>query len=277
MIKTPPIEAKDTSDVFLIRHGFSEFNYRHLVLKKDVGQHHGPEYQSLKADPTLCDANLHAIGVHQCLENASHIADINITRVLVSPMRRALQTVIHMFSSHPNLSNIKFLVVPQAHEVMHTSNDVPIDVAEVIQTYAPGETICQGVKFDFSWLLHYGQPQLWSVMSLYNVEKQKFVLSKLKNNFSYEDLRDAWISSLMSFNQFETDEEIYHRGQAFKRFFRQYITSNPLPASEKLAIVCHSKFICSLTSSHIAGEGDQSEMVNFKWLNNCQTIAWNDY
>ena len=37
MIKTPPIEAKDTSDFFLIRHGFSEFNYRHLVLKKDVG------------------------------------------------------------------------------------------------------------------------------------------------------------------------------------------------------------------------------------------------
>jgi len=50
---------------------------------------------------------------------------------------------------------------------------------------------------------------------------------------------------------------------------REYITKNPLPAGEKLAIVCHSKFICSLTSSHCDGTDENSEMVNFKWLNNC--------
>jgi broad specificity phosphatase PhoE len=89
MIKTPVIDDKDTADVFLIRHGFSEFNYRHLFLKKDGGKD-GQPFQDLKANPELCDANLHPIGVHQCLENISHIADINITRILVSPMQRAL-------------------------------------------------------------------------------------------------------------------------------------------------------------------------------------------
>ena len=114
-------------------------------------------------------------------------------------MRRALQTTIHMFATHPNLAKIKFIVVPQAHEIMHTSNDIPADYTEIIKRYAPGEAVCKGVKFDFSWLLHYGQPQLWSVLSLHSVEKQAYVLSKLKNNFTYEDLRDAWIASLVAF------------------------------------------------------------------------------
>lgn len=73
-------------------------------------------------------------------------------------MQRALQTAIHMFAHHPNAAKIQFLVVPQAHEVMHTSNDIPADFLEVVKKYAPGEAICQGLTFDFTWLLHYGQP-----------------------------------------------------------------------------------------------------------------------
>jgi len=76
-----------------------------------------------------------------------------------------------MFKSHPNVSKITFLVVPQTHELMHTSNDIPADYNEVIKKYAPGEAICEGLKFDFTWLLHYGEPQLWSVLSLTNTEK----------------------------------------------------------------------------------------------------------
>ena len=63
MIKTPAIEGKSSSDVFLIRHGFSEFNYRDLVLKKS-GDNITQQLKDLKANPDLCDANLHAIGVH---------------------------------------------------------------------------------------------------------------------------------------------------------------------------------------------------------------------
>ena len=73
----------------------------------------------------------------------------------------------------------------------------------------------------------------------------------------------------MSCKTFETDFDIYNRGQAFKLFLKEYLNSNPLPAGEKLAVVCHSKFICSLTSTHVNGTDETSEMVNFKWLNNC--------
>lgn len=160
---------------------------------------------------------------------------------------------------------------------MHTSNDIPGDFLEVVKKYAPDKEICQGLNFDFTWLFSYAQPQLWSVFQLHNVEKQAQVVSKLRHNFTYIDLQKAWISCLTSCKHFETDEEVFERGQAFKVFFRKYITANPLPAGEKLAIVCHSKFICSLTSSHTSGSGETARMVGYLWLKNCQTIAWSDY
>ena len=55
---------------------------------------------------------------------------------------------------------------------MHTSNDIPADYLQVVKKFAHGEAVCQGLKFDFTWLLNYAQPQLWSVLTLHNVEKQ---------------------------------------------------------------------------------------------------------
>lgn len=88
MIDTPAI-TDTNEDIFLIRHGFSEFNYRHLILKKDGGKD-DERFTALKGNPEMIDANLSAIGVHQALVNAPKIAPLNITRVMVSPMRRAL-------------------------------------------------------------------------------------------------------------------------------------------------------------------------------------------
>lgn len=110
MVETPAIADKDAS-VFLIRHGFSEFNYQHLILKTDGGKD-GQPFQDLKGHPEFVDAQLSSIGVHQSLINAPKLLELNITRVMVSPMRRALQTAIHMFKGHPNLPKISFLVVP---------------------------------------------------------------------------------------------------------------------------------------------------------------------
>lgn len=62
MIDTPAITDTHES-VFLIRHGFSEFNYRHLILKKDGGKD-DERFRALKGNPEVIDAPLSAIGVH---------------------------------------------------------------------------------------------------------------------------------------------------------------------------------------------------------------------
>jgi len=75
----------------------------------------------------MIDADLHNIGVYQCQVNSQKVCNLNITRVLVSPMERAMQTAINMFASHTNVSKIKFIVVPQLREWLHCASDMTCD------------------------------------------------------------------------------------------------------------------------------------------------------
>jgi len=43
-----------------------------------------------------------------------------------------------MFKGHPNKANIRFVVEPWIHEILHTMNDIPMDVMELMQKYASG-------------------------------------------------------------------------------------------------------------------------------------------
>ena len=69
-----------------------------------------------------------------------------------------MQTAIHMFKGHPNKANIKFIVEPAVHEIMHTTNDLNMDALELIQKYAPGQSACHGVVFDFSRITNLERP-----------------------------------------------------------------------------------------------------------------------
>ena len=81
-----------------------------------------------------------------------------MTRVWVSPMRRALKTAILMLKDHPNAANLTLVVVPLCREFLHTTNDLPSDVFELIERFKEGSPECHGLKIDFTMLLHYSQP-----------------------------------------------------------------------------------------------------------------------
>lgn len=98
--------------------------------------------------------------------------NINFKIVFVSPLQRTLQTTIHLFKNHPNKDNIKFIVVPILREVLETSNDIALDINEIISLYSVNSKICQGINFDFSLMFLYGKPELWQVYTLSNFEKQ---------------------------------------------------------------------------------------------------------
>ena len=43
-----------------------------------------------------------------------------------------MQTAIHMFKGHPNLANIRFIVEPEMHEILHTTCDLNMDALELL-------------------------------------------------------------------------------------------------------------------------------------------------
>jgi len=72
-----------------------------------------------------------------------------------------MMTTIHMFKNHPNKNQMKFIVLPIAREILHTTNDIAIPVRELIEKYKCGSPFCHGINFDFSRLFLYGIPSLW--------------------------------------------------------------------------------------------------------------------
>ena len=66
----PKIADKDLSHAsyILIRHAYSEYNYKAQVIKEQHGEE-SQEMQGLKGDPTMYDPGLHQIGVLQAESN----------------------------------------------------------------------------------------------------------------------------------------------------------------------------------------------------------------
>jgi len=89
-------------------------------------------------------------------------------------------TTIHMYKNHPNKDKIKFVVLPIAREIMHTTNDIAIDCHELMDRFGEGKPDACGIKFDFSKLFVYGIPSLWQVYTVCNTEKQKLLLDQVK-------------------------------------------------------------------------------------------------
>lgn len=56
-IEAPPVLGKESADVFLIRQGFTLFNYRQVKLKKE-STNYAEQFKVLQANPELYDASL---------------------------------------------------------------------------------------------------------------------------------------------------------------------------------------------------------------------------
>lgn len=146
-----------TADIYIVRHGMSDYNFDALVTVSKYGDQ-SDELRNLQKRRDIVDTPLHPIGAMQCEANKDSVHCLNAKYVLVSPMRRAMQTCIGMFKHHPKVKEMRFIVVPLVREILHTVCDVPSCVYELQRNFAKGEDICEGIEFDFGHLKHAGDP-----------------------------------------------------------------------------------------------------------------------
>ena len=71
--------------MFLLRHGQSYFNLH---------------FNKTRVDPGIEDPELTALGAKQASAAASHLADVALTRIIISPYTRALQTAEPILAVH---------------------------------------------------------------------------------------------------------------------------------------------------------------------------------
>lgn len=171
------------------------------------------------------------------------------------------------------------MVLPIVREVLETSNDVCLDIDLTIAKYAPGQPICEGLNFNFAMLYLYGIPKLWQIFTISNLAKQKEIIQSLKlgADGKIENLKEVLFERLGAHEpRYENHHDLFARVKIIKQFMREYITANPLDNSkqEKYGIVAHSRVMATMTAASI---GENDELVDYYWMQNCEMRPFNDY
>ena len=92
-------------------------------------------FLSWALDHEFRDARLSPLGIEQCMSSQPIVNQLKIHTIMVSPLRRTLETAYNVYKTHPNFDKIKFLVVPALRECLNTTSDIPIHIEETIREF----------------------------------------------------------------------------------------------------------------------------------------------
>ena len=76
----------------------------------------------------LVDSLLTDAGVKKIEEIWPLARELDFEVIMVSPLRRAIQTAFHVFKVNPNFKNLKFILAPLSRESMLGCADVPLPI-----------------------------------------------------------------------------------------------------------------------------------------------------
>ena len=61
------------------------------------------------------------------------LSQMNLACVVVSPMRRALQTAYYLLHERPDFADILFILHPLCREHLHHAGDIPLSRTEAVE------------------------------------------------------------------------------------------------------------------------------------------------
>ena len=189
-------------------------------------------------DPDLRDARLWKEGVDQWVKARKLVNKMKIHSVIVSPLRRTLETAYQVYWTHPDFDRIKFVVWPLIRESLNTSSDVPSDIDEILSEFKDLLP-----NLDCSMFDHYGDKSLYFIEDM-----QSDVRDKIKSQLvKREDDSLGWnVFNLFvkeSKNVFparlESKWNVYDRSVKAKKFIKNYITDHQVPTDKKVVVLAH--------------------------------------
>jgi len=96
------------SAAILIRHANSTCNKAGAELHKlaETQDLQLERWMTVFGDPSMIDAKLSDEGIGQCLEASILAKRFDFKALMISPMRRTLETAYYMFKDHPNFKDM---------------------------------------------------------------------------------------------------------------------------------------------------------------------------
>jgi glucosyl-3-phosphoglycerate phosphatase len=224
--------------LYLVRHAKTFYNQAQADYE---AQNLDLSAAPFRWDPELCDAQLSPIGISQSHSAVSTVHGLEISKVFVSPLRRALETCKILFSNHP--MQPKIIVHPILHEVLHNGHDLSCYNSAPFSGYE---------EFDWGLMGNVFLPELFmhekfkgEIQDLGFVEKRAKVLEMMRRE------NPEFLESV---------EELFERAQKSKEIWRTEMEVG------SVALVTHSSFLLQFTKERFEDPGI--------WLENCQVIDY---
>jgi broad specificity phosphatase PhoE len=223
--------SKDSRNaVYLIRHAESNYN---AARKQNAAK--GIDLQDYKFHEDYIDTNITSEGFEQAKLTAELVKDINITYVVVSPLRRALITSREIFKNHKNKP--KIVVWPILREILSSSCDLP-DNLETIKQEFP--------EVDFSEMDKFQDKEAWILETFISDDLKSELQEELdqssganKNEtirrYILEKMKESWPMS------YESGNDVIERTKIAKKMLEDKLKE--LNNHERLCIVGHSSFL----------------------------------
>ena len=219
---------------FIVRHAQTFYNSAKEECEK---RGESLEYASFRWDLTLADSELSDIGIRQSEDAVALAHTLNVNKVFVSPLKRALQTCEILFRNHPLQPSI--IVYPELHEVLHNGHDVSSYIGEPFEEYK---------HFD------------WSLVEK-DILAKRFIDQKYRNildGIGFQEARIILLEKMKEINPeyLESEEHVFQRSQNTKSIWKEELNSS------NIALVTHSSFLKQFTKRNIEENG--------LWLQNCE-------
>jgi broad specificity phosphatase PhoE len=242
--------------LYLIRHAQSKYNHaEHLAIELKQNP------LEVNFRPELLDAHLTDFGISQTHEAAIQAQDLDITTVLVSPLRRALQTAYNIFKDHKNKPKLK--VFPMIREKMGATCDIAVELNDIMKEFP---------MFDYSIPLQSKPPEhyFFDTMRCEHLGpkfKQEFLEKRQLDWFPHKTPPLFFMDRLFKENKdLESRKGMKKRVEEVRKILLENIDPN-----EKLALVSHASFLKAFTATNYAENG---YALDGHILKNCEILKY---
>lgn len=248
-----------STDIWLVRHAQSLFNLWDLYhqnprLAESLSPSEASFVRSIKSkhDAELMDPPLSQEGIRQAVAAQSAINKIPAKYVIVSPLHRTLETARLLFDTHPNKSDIEFIVLPIIREVLNNPDDIPVWNLKYYKEAYP--------SYDFSLLEREPRPDTFFLDTMDpDINEKVTALIRKEGVDKYPEImlkcmKEKWEDGVTHHRKLETFGNGRKRCVEFAKWMMAFLKEHKLRPQE-VVVVTHSVFLKCLIAKEFNDYG----------------------